>query len=215
MSRCSLSGGSLPGGPLGFCPISQMVQPASWEEHGTPEVGGLSRKGGAISMGGNCSPGLHSSRQPAGCGWSPFQHLPSLTATFLGCWGQPMGPGLGLRQSLHRPAERRAASAVPFSFCSPKLRGSSGATVLGLAPSSPTMGAAVVTPTYPPIHFLLPPLGRNSHAGSGDAPCIAGKSGGKQPTTILTGSSDGRLQHRWWPRLPEANRKRSEAKAQR
>lgn len=113
---------------------------------------------------------LHSSRQPAGCGWSPFQHLPSLTATFLGCWGQPMGPGLGLRQSLHRPAERRAASAVPFSFCSPKLRGSSGATVLGLAPSSPTMGAAVVTPTYPPIHFLLPPLGRNSQAGSGEAP---------------------------------------------
>lgn len=93
-------------------------------------------------------------------GWTPFQHLPSLTATFLGCWGQPTGPGLGLRQSLHRPAERRAASTIPFSFCSPKLRGSSGATVLGLAPSSPTMGAAVVSPTYPANTLSLATTGQ-------------------------------------------------------
>lgn len=138
------------------------MEPPKWEDcHGkvvpSPWVGTAAQP-------------LHSSRQPARCGWTPFQHLPSLTATFLVCWGQPMGPGLGLRQSLHRPAERRAASTIPFSFCSPKLRGSSGATVLGLAPSSPTMGAAVVTPTYPPIHFLSPPLGRNSQAGSGESP---------------------------------------------
>lgn len=211
MSRCSLSGGSLPGGPLGFCPISQMVQLASWEEHGTPEVGGLSGKGGASPWVGTAAQPPPSSRQPAGCGGTPFQHLPSLTATFLGGWGQPMGPGLGLRQSLHRPAERRAASAVPFSFCCPKLRGSSGATVLGLAPSSPTMGAAVVTPTYPPRHFLSLPLGRNSQAGSREAPSSDLRLQGNREESCPPPSSHAVQTvgsgHRWWPRLPEANGK--------